>query len=272
MVSRLGCDSYGERALQQIETLGMKTDYIQWDDRYPTGTVQVYLDEKKQPDYTIIQNVAYDYIELTDELIKLARNVNCVCYGTLAQRNRQSHLTIDKILKAAEKALKVLDINLRRECYTPETVSYSLLQADVLKCNEDEAFQLGEMFSLPQDNLLQLTENLFKLFPLTLCLITLGNQGVLAVHRKGEQVYVPGYQIKLVDPLGSGDAFTAAFLHEYFQDKPMSDCCRYGNALGALVATTPGATSTFSIDDIQTFIQTHPERVKNEEFQALQVS
>jgi fructokinase len=271
MVSRLGRDAYGERAARQMENLGMEMQCLQWDDQHPTGTVRVFLDEHSQPDFTIFPNVAYDFVELTEDLIRLAAQVDCIGFGTLAQRHPTSHGTLDKLLKTNERALKVLDLNLRKECYTAESVRMSLYQGDVLKLNDYEAQVLREMFSLPHENLVELAFALIDQFPLSLCLITLGEQGVAAVTRKGERVYVPGYRIRLIDPVGSGDAFTAAFLHGYFNNQSLAECCRYGNALGALVATTPGATAPFSIPDIQAFIDSQPERIRNRTFDEIAV-
>ena len=47
IVSRLGQDDLGQRAREQIVTLGMSDSGLQWDKTYPTGTVEIYFDEDK---------------------------------------------------------------------------------------------------------------------------------------------------------------------------------------------------------------------------------
>ncbi len=94
IVSRLGKDDLGEKAREQIVTLGMDDTCLQWDDAYPTGTVEVYFDEDKNPDYTIIENVAYDYIESSANLENIVKSADCLCFGTLAQRNTVSRQTL----------------------------------------------------------------------------------------------------------------------------------------------------------------------------------
>ena len=54
MISQLGSDSFGDQALEQMTALGMDTAFIQRTSEYPTGTVEVILDENKNPDYNII--------------------------------------------------------------------------------------------------------------------------------------------------------------------------------------------------------------------------
>src|SRR5262250_2640973 len=72
VVTRLGRDDLGRRAFDLLAGQGMETRQIQWDDAHATGTVPVQVDSKGVPDFTILKDVAYDYIEPSDELLALA--------------------------------------------------------------------------------------------------------------------------------------------------------------------------------------------------------
>ena len=133
MISRLGRDELGHRAHGQIVQSGLDTQFIQWDAELPTGTVEVSFDKQNNPDYFIVPDVAYDRIEITEELLDAASAADCVCFGTLSQRAAQSRKTLERLLKEAATGLKLLDINLRKQCYSLETVISSLEKADVLK-------------------------------------------------------------------------------------------------------------------------------------------
>lgn len=250
MVSRLGRDELGQKAFEQVTELGLDTTYIQWDDHLPTGTVQVSFDEENNPDYVIIPQVAYDQIELTDALLEAASTVDCLCFGTLSQRSEKSRKTVEQLLAKASKSLKLLDINLRKDCYNLETVTFSLQKADVLKLNEEEARRLGRMLDVRYQNLPEFCEQMLDRWHLRHCLVTLGEEGVFAMSAQDERVYVPGYRIRLVDSLGSGDAFTAGFVHNILREKSISQACEFGNMLGALVATKKGATAPVTQEDI----------------------
>ena len=80
-------------------------------------------------------------------------------------------------------------------------------------------------------------------WPLEACVVTLGERGSYAESRAGERVHVPGHAVTVADTCGSGDAFSAAFVHLYLRGRSLADCCRLGNALGARVATQAGATA-----------------------------
>ena len=113
MVSRLGEDEFGRRALAEVRSLGMATTFLQRDPLYPTGTVQVSFDADNNPDYVITPDVAYDHIEFSQTLLEAAANADCLCFGSLAQRSPKSRATLAGLIEAAALALKFFDINLR---------------------------------------------------------------------------------------------------------------------------------------------------------------
>ena len=260
MVSRLGRDELGRKAFDQVVQLGLDTTYIQWDEHLPTGTVQVSFDEDNNPDFVIIPQVAYDQIELTDMLVDAASTADCLCFGTLSQRAEKSRRTIEQLLERPDESLKLLDMNLRKDCYNLETVSFSLRKADVLKLNEDEAHQLGRMLGVSHQNIPEFCKEMLGKWSLEHCVVTLGEKGAFAMSEGGEKVYVPGYKIRLVDSIGSGDAFSAGFVYNILRGTSVDRAARFGNVLGALVATKEGATSPVTLDEVNLFRNQDCER------------
>ncbi len=55
-------------------------------------------------------------------------------------------------------------------------------------------------------------------------------------------IAVPGVQVEVLNTLGAGDAFLSGFLHAWLDDQSIEDCCRSGNACGALVVSRHGCT------------------------------
>ena len=49
----------------------------------------------------------------------------------------------------------------------------------------------------------------------------------------------------VVDVIGAGDSFDAGFIHSFIQQKPLDDCLRFANAMGAINTTSHGGTSAF---------------------------
>ena len=257
IVSRLGNDDLGQKAREQMVTLGMNDTCLQWDDTYPTGTVEIYFDEDKNPDYTIIENVAYDYIEFSDDLENIVKSADCLCFGTLAQRNTVSRQTLQRLFSNYSGKFTLLDINLRKNCYSDETLKSSLEQANILKLNDEELTVLVDLLGLPGDSAPDQAEHLLKHAGLAYCVVTLGERGAFALSYRGEKIYSPGYHVNLVDPCGSGDGFAAGFIHALHHGESLKHACRLGNALGAMVAQQEGATQPISYREVMAFMDTN---------------
>ncbi len=250
LVTRLGRDELGTRAFEEMGRLGLDTALVQWDERKPTGTVPVRVDAKGVPDFTIVPDVAYDFIEPRPELLEAAAAADAVCFGTLVQRSAGSRRALRKVLEAAGGALKLLDVNLRKACCTRETVEDALRRADVVKLNDDELRWLRREFGLRGRTEAALAREAAGRWGLDGVVVTRGERGAVAAAG-GDTVEVPGIRVEVVDTIGSGDAFSAAFLHLWLEGRPLRECCEAGNALGALVARTKGATAPVSLLEIE---------------------
>jgi fructokinase len=255
IVSRLGKDALGQKALKQINALGMEDTFLQWDEKHPTGTVEIYFDSAKNPDYTIIEGVAYDQIEFVDGLSDLMAGADCLCFGTLAQRNLVSRNTLWRLLDEFSGSFGLLDINLRKNCYSQETIRMSLERANIVKLNEEELHELTGIYGLTAKSLPEMTESLLSKAELSYCVVTLGPKGAFAVSKEGENVYVPGFEVKLTDPCGAGDGFAAGFIHSLLNKDSLPQACRFGNALGAMVASQEGATQVITYREIVEFME-----------------
>ena len=106
-VSRIGNDELGRRARDKASELGMDTSLIQLSGEKPTGTVEITF-SGGEPDYYIVPDVAYDEIQLTEELKQLASRAKCICYGTLCQRSEGSRSTILSLLDESGGSHRVL--------------------------------------------------------------------------------------------------------------------------------------------------------------------
>ncbi len=253
LVSRVGNDELGNLALQQLSSRGLDLSLVQKDFSHTTGTVDVSLDNKGNPSFVINPNVAYDFIELEPSLIEKAQSSSVICYGSLVQRTEKTRSTLYSLLKNSPHVTKILDINLRKNCYTPETLKASLEFADILKLNEDELHEVAEMFILRTDNIKTTTSNLIHQFQLESCLVTRGDKGVFALTEQGETAEYPANKVKVIDTIGSGDAFTAGFVIRLIEGESFAKCCEFGNRLGGMVAATKGGMTPISKAEIDSF-------------------
>lgn len=255
MVSRLGRDERGRDATRCISELGVETSYIQWDEERPTGTVHVTLDAGGIPDYFITPDAAYDRIASSPNLLDLAAEADCICYGMIARRGPESAATLERLLAAFKGRFALLDLNLRKNCWTPESIAASIGGAGMLKLNDHELDIAAGIFAIPAGPIAERTRALLNRTKLTHIVVTLGEGGAFAASRDGQSAYRPGFSVKLVDTVGSGDAFTAGFLHTLLSGGTLADACMFGNALGALVAGQRGATQPTPLASIRAVLR-----------------
>ncbi len=260
LLSRVGNDRAGREACKILRALGVSDHNIQTDYEFPTGTVNVKIDENGIPDFTITPRVAYDHIEITSETIKAFCEADCVCFGTLIQRYGISKNTLRELIHESPDAIKFLDINLRKNCYTRQIVHDSLHMADIVKLNDDELLTVKMLLDIPGNNLREIVNNLLVQFRLKTVLCTLGDKGAFVMSDKQEYYYDPGYKVQIGDTIGAGDACSAGFIHYLLNGRTLEDALKFGNASGALVATTTGATTAISKQQIIDFMNSNCPR------------
>jgi len=254
LLSKVGNDKAGREARKSLLRLGVSDENIQTDYEFPTGSVKVKIDELGNADYNILTDVAYDHIEINAEMMDAFSQADCVCFGTLVQRYGISKNTLRELIHESSDVVKCMDINLRRNCYTATTIEDSLRMTNILKTNNEELLITKYLLNLRHSNLKDLAQETIEKYNLDILLCTLGENGAFCITKEGLSYYDPGYQIDLIDTVGSGDAFSAGFVHYYMNGHPIEEALRFGNAAGAMVATTTGATTPIPKEDILNFM------------------
>lgn len=260
LLSKVGNDKAGRDIREALKNLGVSGENIQTDYEFPTGSVKVKVDEQGNADYNILTDVAYDHIEINAEMMDAFSEADCVCFGTLVQRYGISKNTLRELIHEVPDVVKFLDINLRKKCYTANSVEDSLKMADILKTNDNELLITRELLGLQSEKLKDLARETIEKYKLNILLCTLGENGAFCLTKEGDFFYDPGYRIALVDTVGSGDAFSAGFVHYYMNGHSIEEALCFGNAAGAKVVTTIGATSPISKDEILEFMQKCKDR------------
>lgn len=240
-ISCIGEDLLGQSIREPLQDMGVDSRYVATSETYPTGTVQVELNEKGKPTYRIMENVAWDHIPLTDELKALAATLDAVCFGSLSQRSAESRATIQAFLKNMPKAaLKIFDVNLRQAFFSKESIETSLQLANILKLSDEELPILANFFGLLGDVMEQL-QQLREKFNLQLIAYTCGPDGSVLVAAR-EMDDAPGLPGLAVDSVGAGDSFTAALCMGLLRGWTLSEVNLFANEVATFVCSQKGAT------------------------------
>jgi fructokinase len=243
LVTRIGDDELGRGILGRFRLLGLPTKLVQIDPEFPTGTVDVALDQDGQPRFTIREHVSWDRIAATVDAIEAASRADAICFGSLAQRGEPARRAIRALVSATRpEALRLFDVNLRPPFVDRDTVADSLELADALKLNDQELPALAQMFGLPAGDRAAMSE-LAHRFGLRLVALTRGAAGSLLLA-EGCWSDDPGRPVTVHDTIGAGDAFTAALAVGLLSRRPIDVINRHANEVAAFVCTQPGGTPT----------------------------
>ena len=241
VVSAIGDDALGKEIIENFTSKGL--DQLIAEVPYPTGTVQVEIDQTGIPLYDIKENVAWDNIPYTEHLDALAKRTKAVCFGSLAQRNVVSRETINHFLDTMPKdddSLIVFDVNLRQGFYNKEILCKSMQNCNILKINDEELITVSRMFGYPGIDLQDKCWILLGKYNLKMLILTCGINGSY-VFTPGNVSFQPTPKVEVADTVGAGDSFTAAFIASILKGKSVTEAHSIAVKTSAYVCTQKGA-------------------------------
>ena len=241
VVSAIGDDALGKEIIENFTSKGL--DQLIAEVPYPTGTVQVEIDQTGIPLYDIKENVAWDNIPYTEHLDALAKRTKAVCFGSLAQRNVVSRETINHFLDTMPKdddSLIVFDVNLRQGFYNKEILCKSMQNCNILKINDEELITVSRMFGYPGIDLQDKCWILLGKYNLKMLILTCGINGSY-VFTPGNVSFQPTPKVEVADTVGAGDSFTAAFIASILKGKSVTEAHSIAVKTSASVCTQKGA-------------------------------
>lgn len=241
VVSAVGNDYLGKEIIESLNSKGM--NYLIPDVPYPTGTVEIEVDDAGIPQYDIKENVAWDNIPYNDQLESVAAKTKAICFGSLAQRNAVSRNTIHKFINAMHKesnTLVVCDINLRQQFYDTDTLCDSLSLCNILKINDEELEMLSKLFKLPENDINGQCRSIMERYNLKMIILTCGINGSY-LFTPDSVSFQPTPKVDVADTVGAGDSFTAAFIASILKGKSVQEAHSLAVHTSAYVCTQKGA-------------------------------
>jgi|SRR3972149_6085450 len=215
-VSRIGNDESGEKIRRILNEKKISDQFLQTDQTHKTGVAKTNLNNNKVPDFVIKENCAYDFINQTDDLLKVVNDqTDCLYFGTLAQRNETSRKTIQSLF---DKRIKYFcDLNIRQKFYSKEIIEKSLYAADVLKLNEDELKLVNNLIFKNGYGLNNTAKEVLKKFKLDLLCVTRGSEGAI-LFKDNEENSVNIKNNNIIDTVGAGDAYASVLCIGYLRN------------------------------------------------------
>lgn len=242
-ISAVGDDTLGEELLKEMESNNIQHHIEKVD--YPTGRVLVEISEGI-PSYTIVENVAWDYIPLTKKAKKIAQRADAIVFGTLAQRNAVSRKNLRKLIKATtEDCIRYFDINLRQHFYTKKKIQKLLKLSTILKINDEEMAIVKSMFDYDNLSDEETAIKLIRKYGLRYVILTAGSRYSHIYNKKGLYSAIETPKVNVVDTVGAGDSFSGAFLYSMLMGLSVEQAHKKATEIAAFVCTQQGAWASY---------------------------
>ncbi len=241
LLTKIGEDELGEEIFDILADRGVDIQYIQWDESKPTGRVEIEFSSQQtnEPNYSIIKDVAWDYLQYNQQLTIDIQDYDCLYFGTLAQRNDRTRATIYQIIDCFS-GFKMLDLNLRIPFVSSEIINKSIALADGLKLNLAEANYLQKNLNFDRN-----IHSWLEKYNLKWIVLTQGKLGTKWIDESGETTAIPVEINNLdqnADSVGAGDAVSAVIITQYLAGLSPQKITVLANQIGAYVASVQGAT------------------------------
>ncbi|ROI03253.1 carbohydrate kinase [Chryseobacterium sp. G0240] len=254
MISAVGNDKNGQELKKYIAENRVNIDTIITQQEHETGIVQVNLNERGSATYNIQFPSAWDFIEINADIKKAVWQADIFFFGSLACRNTVSKDTLFELLKSNPDMYKVFDVNLRAPHYTIELLKELMDISDFIKFNDDEILEIASALGLQSDsleeNILFIAENTHTK---AIC-VTRGKHGSILLW-EGAFYYHEGFVVKVVDTVGAGDSYLAALIAKLISDKQPQKALDFASAIGAVVASRPGANPEIESSEIEKLME-----------------
>ncbi len=228
MLGRVGADSFGDSARQNLEGQRVDTRYTSVDPEAPTGVALILVDSAGQ---NMIAVAPGANARLLPEHIQAASAALLDAQVLVMQLE----IPLESVAAAARLAHRQ-GVKVVLNPAPAQPLPAALLEyVNVLILNERELAMLaGEVD--PSAGAARLIEA----GPAAI-IVTLGGDGALLVEKGRDPLHLAAHRVPVVDTVGAGDAFVGAFAAGLAQGFPPAKAAAWGNAAGALAVTQAGA-------------------------------
>jgi fructokinase len=246
MISGVGADELGERAITEIKEHGLSVSAIGISGDKRTGSVLVSLSEGIAT-YTMSEDMAWDHITVSDENMAIIKKADALVFGSLALRGENNRTVLNKLL--AESNYAIFDLNLRPPFFTKELIIDMMRKANLIKMNDEELDYVCEILKITENSLEDKIKHIAKATQTPGICVTLGDKGAILLHNNTMATH-PGFRVKVADTVGAGDSFFAGLIYGLLSGSSPEEALTTGCALGALVASREGANCVVTSEEI----------------------
>jgi len=237
-ISRIGDDEMGAEILRLMSRWGMQSRFVQIDSERPTGQVSVNIIDG-QPEYTIEQNQAYDFISPVD-LKESKEDRGIIYHGSLALRNENNNKTLSELVTATGFPVFV-DLNLRTPWWDNELIENVLHRSKWAKMSDEELETVYSIHEIKEPFSEKIMNYVADRYGLDMLFVTSGESGSCCVaggklyHEKAHKVN------EIEDTVGAGDAYSSVCIYGISKGWDINLIMEKASEFAAAVCSNKGA-------------------------------
>lgn len=245
--ARLGSDAHAEKLRSLYVDSGIDVRFLQNDRAADTGLASIIVEESGANRIIVYpganNNLCSDDVE---------EAMTCIPDAVFVQLEIPDKAVIAATKFAKQKNIPVfLDAGPARADWPLDLLG----PLEVISPNESETYALTGIMPTDINNCLRAANKLMQRVDTKYVVIKLGGRGAYIHDGKYSQL-ITAYETDVVDTTAAGDAFTAALTLEYLNSGDIIRAVRYANAVGAIVVSREGASSSLpSARQVEAFIE-----------------
>ncbi|MBQ2766428.1 MAG: ribokinase [Clostridia bacterium] len=233
--ARLGNDNHAQRLKALYEESGIDTRFIINDRNTPTGLASIIVEENGSNRIVVYPgaNAALTPDDVEDAM-------TCLPDAVFLQFEIPTEAVVAATQFAKKRNIPVfLDAGPARRNYPLDR----LAPLEVISPNETETFALTGIMPSTINDCLRAATVLMQKVETKYVVIKLGSRGAYIHDGKYSQL-VAAHEVEAIDTTAAGDAFTAAMTLEYLKSGDIVRAVNYATAVGAIVVSRLGASSS----------------------------
>lgn len=248
MIGAIGNDEYGEKLLENLNSVNVNIDGIIKLENENTGCAFINVDENAENSIVVIGGAN---VRITKEMIdanfKLIEQAEIIVM--------QLEIPLDVVEYIAQKAKKEGKLIILDPAPALRGLSKEILSnIDIIKPNETEIQIISGMEIKSEEDIIKAAKSLIEKGVKNV-IVTLGGAGSLLVTKDSEKKF-SSPKVKAIDTTAAGDTFTAGLAKSLLEGKSIEESIKFGHIASAIAVTRKGAqTSIPSLEDIDEFIK-----------------
>jgi len=254
----VGDDVFGKQIISTLKSFDINTTSVVAVQNSST-TLVLALTDQQSGEHVFVGSYgdgeSVPYPRQLDDNIKIMDAV--FFQGYSMAEDRMVMMCKDAILQAKAFSVPVyMDVGPQMRQVSPEDVDWLVFHADYIFLTEDEIDLIGGDRDRDETIAYILEEET------RLLIVKRGIEGCTIISPE-EVVDVPGYPASVIDTVGAGDCFDAAFISAHLSGYSLEDCGKIANAMGSAVVQRVGAgTNAPTLAEVNQILADHNQNLE----------